>query len=144
MSGIFIPNTHGLITLLTLILTVCPSFSFCYCFINRIFCTLYTRGFWWARVTNVFRFLWYVFVLFVLVMCSLYPMLPVSLYFQFLVTPSVFAKSKFWSDGNLFVLFQAYTWYSNYFVCQSKNSYICSHVWPILKDSCKITYYFIH
>lgn len=91
-----------------------------------------------------FVILCYVFVLFVLVMCSVYPMLPVSLYFQFLVTPSVFAKSKFLSDGNLFVLFQAYTWNHNSFVCQSKNSYICSHVWPILKDSCKITYYFIH
>jgi hypothetical protein len=42
-----------------------------------------------------FVILCYVFVLFVLMMCSVYPMLPVSLYFQFLVTPSVFAKSKF-------------------------------------------------
>ena len=121
MPGIFIPNTHGLIKLLTLILTVCPSFSCCSI---EYFAPCTPEGFGGFVLLIVLVFC-VMFLFYLSLSCVLYTHGCQCLCIVNSWSPLRFSlRVKFWSDGNWFVLFQTYTWYPNSVVCHGKYSYI--------------------
>ena len=61
----------------------------------------YLRYLWWFAYSDVQHILCRVFIMFVFVLCLVYPMLWVSLDCQFLISPSVFSSVYLFNGSNL-------------------------------------------